>query len=199
MATPHVAAVAALLHDLGVKDPEQIRTILRLTATDLSAPGFDNASGYGLLNATKALRLAQRWPVPGDANTDGKVDGADLAIWQERYDPLGLRDNNTFAMGDFNGDGKVDGGDLALWQQNYAPLGINVSALIGDDPIPLFGDGGRALPTPEPATLGLMSISLIMGAAARRMKAKRRAVRGRPPDRLPPDAPPPTVSPRRTC
>ena len=60
---------------------------------------------------------------PGDANADGKVDGGDLAIWQQHYDPLGASPGNTFAMGDWNGDGQIDGADLALWQQFYDPLG----------------------------------------------------------------------------
>ncbi|HUU82807.1 MAG TPA: dockerin type I domain-containing protein, partial [Phycisphaerae bacterium] len=58
-----------------------------------------------------------------DANGDAKVDGGDLAIWQQHYDPLG-QNPNTPGMGDWNGDGKVDGGDLALWQQRYNPLGL---------------------------------------------------------------------------
>jgi len=61
---------------------------------------------------------------PGDANEDGKVDGADLAIWQQHYDPLGLNPDNDFSTGDWNDDGKIDGGDLAMWQQNYNPLGV---------------------------------------------------------------------------
>ncbi|HUU84061.1 MAG TPA: CARDB domain-containing protein [Phycisphaerae bacterium] len=58
-----------------------------------------------------------------DANGDAKVDGGDLAIWQQHYDPLG-QNPNTPGIGDWNGDGKVDGGDLALWQQRYNPLGL---------------------------------------------------------------------------
>jgi hypothetical protein len=58
----------------------------------------------------------------GDANDDNRVDGADLAIWQQHYDPVG-ENPNTFEMGDFDEDGDVDGADLALWQQNYDPVG----------------------------------------------------------------------------
>jgi len=61
---------------------------------------------------------------PGDADGDGKVDGADLAIWQQHYDPLGNNPDNNFSTGDWNDDGKIDGGDLALWQQKYNPLGV---------------------------------------------------------------------------
>ena len=59
----------------------------------------------------------------GDANGDGKVDGGDLARWQQNYDPLGTK-GATPEKGDFNGDGKIDGADLALWQQHYNPLGL---------------------------------------------------------------------------
>ena len=37
--------------------------------------------------------------IPGDANHDNKVDGADISIWSSNYDPLGLNDN-TWQMGD---------------------------------------------------------------------------------------------------
>ena len=58
-----------------------------------------------------------------DANGDDRVDSADLAIWQEHYDPLG-RNANTTETGDFNGDGKVDSADLGVWQREYNPAGL---------------------------------------------------------------------------
>ena len=76
----------------------------------------------------------------GDANGDEKVDSADLAVWQQNYDPLG-GNQNTFAMGDWDRDWLVDSTDLALWQQNYDPIG---------------GAGLVAAHTPEPATLFVM-------------------------------------------
>lgn len=64
-------------------------------------------------NRTKAL-VPTPTPSPitvikkGDANGDGKVDGADYTIWLS-----GSLD------GDFNEDGRVDGVDYVIWINNY--------------------------------------------------------------------------------
>lgn len=56
MATPHVSAVAALiLAQEPELTPQQVRSRLIATATDFGPVGFDADSGYGLLNAEKAL------------------------------------------------------------------------------------------------------------------------------------------------
>ena len=72
-------------------------------------------------------------------NGDGLVDSADLALWQQYYDPL-PENTNTFWMGDWNEDGLVDSADLALWQQNYDPVGH----------------------PPEPATLALLALGRLV-------------------------------------
>ena len=64
MSTPHVAAVAALLYDNGITDPELVRQILTGTAVDLGEAGFDETSGWGLLNADAALDRAATIPEP---------------------------------------------------------------------------------------------------------------------------------------
>jgi serine protease len=55
-AAPHVAGVAALLIGLGVDDPQAVRVMLEQTARDLAAPGFDETTAHGLLDAAKAHR-----------------------------------------------------------------------------------------------------------------------------------------------
>ena len=88
--------------------------------TDETLP-VDLAGNQRIRNLTVDMG-AYEYAQPGDADDDGDVDGADLAAWQQNYDPVGLNDN-TFEMADFDGDGDVDGADLAIWQINYDPVG----------------------------------------------------------------------------
>jgi serine protease len=59
MAVPHVAGVAALLHTLGITDPDEVGTILMRSA---HSPAHDprNDLGAGKLDASNALKLAQQ-------------------------------------------------------------------------------------------------------------------------------------------
>ena len=125
--------------------------------------------GSGLSQNLYALTLAGEVATPGDADLDGLVDGADLALWQQNYDPLGTGgDNNTWAMGNWNDDNMIDGADLALWQQNYSPL----VPPTGVDDVPLGCDVGEV---PEPVTTGL----LLLGSVVLMMLGRRRRAPGR--------------------
>ena len=52
----------------------------------------------------------------GDANSDGKVDGIDYAIWLIHF---GQNTTNGYRDGDFNDSGRVDGIDYAIWLVNF--------------------------------------------------------------------------------
>ena len=88
--------------------------------------------------------VAPELAIDGDGNRDGKVDGADLAVWQQNYDPSGLG-LNIFASGDWSSDSKVDGTDLAIWQQNYDPLGLGAA-------------GADGVVVPEPSTVLMLAL-----------------------------------------
>lgn len=55
MATPHVAATAALLMSQGITSPKAIEAVIKATALDLGAPGRDDEFGYGLVQPRAAL------------------------------------------------------------------------------------------------------------------------------------------------
>jgi serine protease len=63
MASPHVAGVAALIVSLGIKNPDEVRSVLRKSAVNLGSPQM---FGAGLLNAADAVKTTgakpeQKW------------------------------------------------------------------------------------------------------------------------------------------
>lgn len=75
--------------------------------------------------------------LPGDADSSGAVDFADLLILAQNYGRVGA----TWSQGDFDGNGTVNFDDLLLLAQNYGhsiPTGLSASVL-------LPGDGGSGL------------------------------------------------------
>jgi len=63
------------------------------------------------LEASANVLLVQR--IPGDANGDGQVTGADFSIWKSQNGQVGAG-----WSGDFNGDGQVTGADFSIWKLN---------------------------------------------------------------------------------
>ncbi|MHC4335996.1 MAG: S8 family serine peptidase, partial [Planctomycetota bacterium] len=97
MATPHVAAAAALLLEANpYLTPAEVKAVLEENADDLGAPGWDNVFGSGRINVEKALDNIP--PALGELNVTITEPNA----------------NDTFAVGqDFNLAASVDcfGGD----------------------------------------------------------------------------------------
>ncbi len=62
-AAPHAGAIAALLKSADpTLTPAQIRTLLTTTTADVEASGYDNVSGFGILQAYQAMQALS--PVP---------------------------------------------------------------------------------------------------------------------------------------
>lgn len=102
------------------------------------------------------VRLSQHldWisqQVPGDANWDGRVDGADYTVWADHYGDTGVPFwlAGGYAYGNFNNDTVVDGADYTLWADNYL-FGTGAD-----------GVGARSVMLPEPGALGLTVIGAI--------------------------------------
>ena len=53
--------------------------------------------------------------IPGDANGDRRVDGADYVIWLSHFS----QNVSGASSGDFNNDGVVNGADYVIWLTNY--------------------------------------------------------------------------------
>ena len=78
-AAPHVAGVICLIkslrNDLLVSE---IREILHTTATDIEDEGWDEETGYGIVNATAATRLALEYTVQS-SSTSGSPNPFDFS------------------------------------------------------------------------------------------------------------------------
>ncbi|WP_274654264.1 S8 family serine peptidase [Paenibacillus humicola] len=76
MSAPQAAAAAALVWAVhpGYK-PYQVRALLRQSAQDIGSPGFDEASGYGLLRIDRAVKQALKPDgfEPDDTRSAGKL------------------------------------------------------------------------------------------------------------------------------
>jgi len=63
-AAPHAGAIAALLKSANPSiTPAQIRTILTSTALDIESAGYDNNSGYGIVQALQAMQSLNPTPL----------------------------------------------------------------------------------------------------------------------------------------
>src|SRR6185437_2839015 len=70
-ASPMVAAAAAWLWTVRpTLDASQVAEILRRSARDIGTPGYDVASGYGILDLTAALAAPTPLADPGEPNDD---------------------------------------------------------------------------------------------------------------------------------
>ena len=89
MASPHVAAVAALVVSTGIKDPDEIRAVLQKSA---KSKGNPKKYGAGVLDASAAVTLAEKTHADGVARfyvTLGLFAGcAFIGVIRKRQGPL---------------------------------------------------------------------------------------------------------------
>ncbi|MCB9846047.1 MAG: S8 family serine peptidase [Phycisphaeraceae bacterium] len=112
-ASPHVAGVAGLILSVNPNlTPDEVRQILRDTATDVGAGGFDNFFGYGRVHAGDAVAAALP-QCPADIDGDGDADGDDFFGY---LDLFAAGDDNA----DLDGDGDRDADDFFMYLDLFA-------------------------------------------------------------------------------
>ncbi len=127
-AAPHAAAIAALLEEIGDLTPTGMRQILGAAALDIEAAGIDRDSGYGVLEARRAVRA-----VSPSAGACGAGDVDDIVLDGTPNDgPLTVRACDTLTVGggrfdNFTGRAQTliftdgfESGDTSVWS-NTSP------------------------------------------------------------------------------
>ena len=158
-AAPHAAGVAALLLQTEPSlTPLQLYQRLENTAIDIGAPGFDNDSGFGFIQAEKALATALKTTALKTSLDDFDGDGkSDITVYRSGIWYV-IRSSNSAptavgwggapqdipVTGDYDGDGKTDQAvyrDGVWWilrSSNGGGIGITWGGAPQD--IPVTGD-----------------------------------------------------------
>ena len=132
-ATPHAAGIAALVWSMfPTKTNQEIWDLLRKSAVDMGAPGYDLETGYGRINGMTALVA------------DYFVDATQASI------ALATSDSRGVAWGDADGDGDPDlyvsqngGADNKLFRNDFGVFTDVTTAALqgnGDSQAAAFGD-----------------------------------------------------------
>ena len=159
-AAPHAAGVAALLLEARpTLTPAKIYRSLENTAIDMDVAGFDNNTGFGLIQADAALAVALQ-PTPVDFDADVV---SDFVVYRDgTWFILRSSDNGITAIqfgggtdvpvpADYDGDGKTDiglyrsGTWYILRSSDNGITGVQFGGVTGDIPVPVDYDGdGKA-------------------------------------------------------
>jgi subtilisin family serine protease len=140
MASPHVAALAALLLQRNPTwNNEEIRQAIRTTAVDLGATGFDAISGFGRINAAAALALTARplmalvnepyncSQLSGIVEIKGTAAGVGFASYALQ---IGSGATPSSFQTLFSSTTPVTDGLLGLWNSADLPDGVHVLRLV---------------------------------------------------------------------
>jgi|GEM_PF-525255 len=113
MSSPVVTGLAALMLS---KNPnltnEEIKQILRSTARDAGAAGWDPIFGAGRINAVAALNAVPDAGIPGDVNADGLVNAADAILISRHLAGLQILTGSALRAADANSDSSVNPSDV---------------------------------------------------------------------------------------
>ncbi len=120
-----------------------------------------------------ALAILAKYTYYGDANLDGVVNSADYTLVDYAY--LYNQSHPTSPLtgwynGDFNYDGVTNGSDYTLMDNAFNMQGVALSTELAASTTEIAGQiAGASSAVPEPACLGMISISAV-GMLARRRR-----------------------------
>lgn len=126
--SPYVAGLAALiLSEADCLSNEGVRQLIIDTVDDVHNPGFDNKTGWGRVDAAKALMAAREACCPADADGDGQVGLGDLNLILATFGactvPDPLRPGPCVpGAGDITRDGVVDLADLNMILSEFGQI-----------------------------------------------------------------------------
>ena len=104
-----------------------------------------NVAAAEVYNAAQTLLVQAH---PADFNSNGSVNGADLALWEDEFGVEKL----PYQGADGTGDGLVAGGDFLLWQQHHGAQ---------------FAGAAAAAAVPEPSATMLLIAAALLGVLGR--------------------------------
>jgi len=111
-ATPHVAAVAALILSVNpALTPDEVQDLLEASAVDIESAGFDNETGWGRIDAEAALLLTSTGMGPGYCDDFDRPDSSTVAGWTEQSGNWQINGNWLQSPGGANEYITYDGSD----------------------------------------------------------------------------------------
>jgi autotransporter-associated beta strand protein len=120
--------------------------------------GYADAADPGNPAGLSSGQIEIMYTLLGDANLDGKVNGADFTILAANFN----QGAKTWDEGDFNYDGLVNGGDFTLLAQNFnqaaSQSAVGAADLAALDAF-ASSNGISLTSVPEPATAALLAVA----------------------------------------
>jgi autotransporter-associated beta strand protein len=120
--------------------------------------GYADAADPGNPAGLSSGQIEIMYTLLGDANLDGKVNGADFAILATNFNKA-VTGSSGWDQGDFNYDGKINGADFASLAGNFNKGASGAADVTAIDAFAQANGLSLTTSVPEPTTLGVMALA----------------------------------------
>ncbi len=122
--------------------------------------GFADSADPGNPAGLSTGTIEIKYTLLGDANLDGKVNGADFAILATNFNKA-VTGVSGWDQGDFNYDGKINGADFAFLAGNFNKGATQSAAGASDETafLQFAQANGLTADVPEPATAAIIGLA----------------------------------------